>query len=225
MPLNFIEHNGKKYPAHEAIGGASLWIRPLAQHYCKGTNGLDIGYSKEKWMLPGAIGIEPTIDHKYHAMQLPEGDYDFIHSSHVLEHVKENWCNVLDYWLTKIKIGGILFLYLPHKSQSYWNVEYNRKHIHEFGRGKIGRYLRSLGHEVWVSNVDYNHSFVVVVEKIGDKDVDGQKLTAFQYKTFIERLEIIKLKYPMLNFDAGITGPDAANFMRDRYDLLDKLTK
>jgi hypothetical protein len=165
MPLTFIAHNGIQYPSHQAIGGASLWIRPLAQHYCVG-QGLDIGYSKEKWMLPGAIGIEPDIDPTYHAMHLPKGEFDYIHASHSLEHVKENWPNVLDYWLSKIRVGGILFLYLPHKSQSYWNVEYNRKHVHEFGRGKIRRYLQSLGHKVYVSGVDHNNSFVVICEKV-----------------------------------------------------------
>ncbi len=61
MPLNFINFNGTLYPEHEAIGGASIWIRSLAQHYCTGV-GLDVGYSKEKWMLPGAIGSEPLDD-------------------------------------------------------------------------------------------------------------------------------------------------------------------
>lgn len=164
MPLNFITHNNNQYPEHQAIGGASLWIRPLAQYYCKGT-GLDIGYSKECWMLPGAIGIEPTIHHAYDAMRLPTGQFDYIHSSHCLEHVKENWCNVLDYWLSKIKIGGILFLYLPHKSQSYWNVTSNRKHVHEFDGSEISKYLNHLGHDVYVSGCDFNNSFVVICEK------------------------------------------------------------
>jgi len=165
MPLNFIEFNGKSYPSHQAIGGASLWVRPLAQYYCEG-NGLDVGYYKEKWMLPGAIGIEPSIDSKYHAMHLPIGEFDYIHSSHCLEHVKENWCNVLDYWLSKIKIGGILFLYLPHKSQEYWQVWSNRKHVHEFEGCEIEVYLKKLGHKVYVSGVDYNNSFVVICEKM-----------------------------------------------------------
>lgn len=165
MPLNFIEFNGKAYPAHQAIGGASLWVRQLAQFYCDG-KGLDIGYSKEKWMLPGAIGIEPTADPTYHAMHLPIGEFDYIHSSHCLEHVKENYCNVLDYWLSKIRIGGMLFLYLPHKSQEYWQVWSNRKHIHEFDGSEIEGYLQRLGHKMYVSGIDHNNSFVVICEKV-----------------------------------------------------------
>jgi hypothetical protein len=165
MPLNFIEFQGRYYPEHQAIGGASLWIRPLAQYYCVG-RGLDIGYYKEAWMLPGAIGIEPSIDHHYHAMNFPGEEYDYLHSSHCLEHVKENWCNVLDYWLSKLRIGGILFLYLPHKSQGYWNVTSNRKHIHQFNGKEIRKYLSDLGHKVYLSGVDHNNSFVVIAEKL-----------------------------------------------------------
>lgn len=172
MPLEFITHNGIKYPDFQSIGGASLWIRPLAQYYCKGV-GLDIGYSKEAWMLPNAIGIEPAIDPTYDAMRLPKGEYDFIHSSHVLEHVQRNWYEVIDYWLSKIKIGGIMFLYLPHSSQSYWHPSSNRKHIHSFNGSEIEKYLNELGHKVWVSGCDYNHSFVVVCEKIRTTEKAG----------------------------------------------------
>lgn len=164
MPLNFITFNGKKYPAHQAVGGASLWVRELAKYYCVG-KGLDIGYSKEKWMLPGAIGIEPSIDPTYHAMHLPQGEFDYIHSSHCLEHVKENWPTVIDYWLSKIKIGGMLFLYLPHASQEYWNVWSNRKHIHQFTGQEIKEYLEKKDQIVYVSGVDHNNSFVVICER------------------------------------------------------------
>ena len=168
MPLNFITHNGNKYPSHDAIGGASLWIRPLAQHYCHG-KGYDIGYSKEAWMLPGAIGIEPSIDHTWDAMKLPTGEVDYIFSSHCLEHVQRNWYDVIDYWLSKIKVGGMLFLYLPHSSQTYWHPSSNRKHIHSFNGSEIETYLDGLGHKVYVSGCDWNHSFVVVCEKVDVK--------------------------------------------------------
>lgn len=172
MGLEFIIHNGHKYPSHESIGGASLWIRPLAQYYCDG-KGLDIGYSKEAWMLPNAIGIEPSIDHNWDAMKLPPNkddeslQWDFIHSSHCLEHVKANVYDVLDYWLSKIKVGGIVFLYLPHSSQSYWHPSSNRKHIHILNESEIETYLNDLGHKVYVSGCDWNHSFVVICEKVG----------------------------------------------------------
>jgi hypothetical protein len=172
MGLNFIEHNGNKYPIHESIGNAAQWIMPLAKHYCKGV-GLDIGYSKEEWKMPGAFGIDNG--ETLNATNIPitrvlanndQIDWDYIFSSHCLEHVKANWYDVLDLWLMRIKVGGIIFLYLPHKSQTYWHPSSNRKHIHSFDGSEIGDYLKSLGHKVFVGGCDANHSFVVICEKI-----------------------------------------------------------
>ena len=162
--LEFINYKGIDYPIHESEGNAAQWIIPLAKRYCNGV-GFDIGYSKEAWMFPSAIGIEPTIDPAYDAMRLPDMQVDYIFSSHCLEHVKENWYNVLDYWLSKIKEGGILFLYLPHEKQLYWNTSSNRKHIHSFNGIEIGNYLRELGHKVFIGGCDANHSFTVICEK------------------------------------------------------------
>lgn len=166
MPIEFIQFDGVLYPKHEAEGNAARWIMPLAQHYCKG-KGLDVGYSKEAWMLPGAIGIEPTKDPTYHAMHLPKGEFDYIFSSHMLEHIQGNWCDTLDYWFSKIKSGGILFLYLPHISQKYWNVHNNRKHVHQFTGDEIWEYISNQPYFAhgFKSGPDYNHSFVVVIEK------------------------------------------------------------
>jgi len=168
MPLNFITHQNKKYPSWQAEGNAARWILPLSQYHCIG-KGYDIGYSKEAWMLPGAIGIEPSIDAQWDAMKLPSGEVDYIFSSHCLEHVQRNWYDVIDYWLSKIRIGGILFLYLPHASQSYWHPSSNRKHIHSFNGSEIEAYLDGLGHKVYVSGPDFNNSFVVVCEKVDIK--------------------------------------------------------
>lgn len=171
MPLNFIEHNGIQYPKHESEGNAARWIMPMALHYCKGY-GVDIGCNREEWALPGAKLVDPVFGFGFHAMKLPLdinepiSQFDYIFSSHCLEHVKENYYDILDYWLSVIRIGGILFLYLPHKSQTYWHPSSNRKHIHSFDGSEIGDYLRSLGHKVFVGGCDANHSFVVICEKV-----------------------------------------------------------
>lgn len=165
MPIETITFKNKEYPKFQSVGGASLWVREFAKQYCIG-RGYDIGFSKTKWQYPNSIGIDAEHTQPFNAMNLPYDKMDYIHSSHCLEHVNENWHNVLDYWLTKIKIGGIIFLYLPHKSQEYWLPENNRKHIHSFTGKEIADYLRSLGHKVMRSGVDLNNSFVVVCEKI-----------------------------------------------------------
>lgn len=165
MPIETIEFNGVEYPAFQAKGNAARWVIPYAKEYCKG-HGIDIGCSRPEWAFPLAMWtVDPAIN-GYDAMNFPYRDLDYIFSSHCLEHVKENWYNVLDYWLTKIKVGGIIFLYLPHKSQEYWLPKNNRKHVHSFDSSEIYDYLRSLGHKVIKSGVDLNNSFVVVCEKV-----------------------------------------------------------
>lgn len=163
--MKTITFNNIEYPAFQADGNAARWVMPFAQHFCRGI-GFDIGPHKKEWAFPGAYIIDPALN-EYSAMNLPNMDkVDFIISSHCLEHIKENWYNVLDYWLTRIKTGGIIFLYLPHKSQEYWLPANNRKHIHSFDGTEITEYLRSLGHQVFCSGVDLNHSFTIVCEKV-----------------------------------------------------------
>lgn len=169
MSLRTIEFKGREYPAFQAAGNAARWCRPFADEILQGLDyGLDIGYSKEEWKYPDAVGVEPGIDPEYHAMHLPRriGGWDYIHSSHCLEHVKENWRNVLDYWMSALRPGGILFLYLPHVSQEYWNTWSNRKHVHEFDGREISSYLKGQGHKVFRSGVDLNSSFIIACEKI-----------------------------------------------------------
>lgn len=191
--MNKITFKDKDYPDFQAHGNAARWIMPMAQYYCNG-RGVDIGCSKQEWAMPGAKMIEPALTPEYHAMNFPQYELDYIFSSHCLEHVKENWYNVLDYWLTKIRVGGILFLYLPHKSQEYWLPENNRKHIHRFDGGEITSYLRSLGHDVFCSGVDLNHSFVVVCEKKESKHPLLEQFKTMPNNDFI-------LKYGIFEFD------------------------
>jgi len=51
-----------------------------------------------------------------------------MYSSHCLEHV-DNWTNILEYWISKLKTNGILFLYLPDFSQKYWRPWNNKNTI------------------------------------------------------------------------------------------------
>lgn len=161
--IETIEFNGKEYPAFQSQGFAARWVFPFAQELCKG-NGVDIGCNKLAWKLPNAQMVEPIIDGQ-NAMSFAADNLDYIFSSHMLEHLGGNWMTCLDYWLTKIKGGGIIFLYLPHKSQEYWLPRNNRKHVHSFDGSEITEYLQSLGHKVFCSGVDLNNSFVLVCEK------------------------------------------------------------
>jgi len=160
--IDTIEFKGVKYPAFQAKGGASLFCRPFALEVCKGF-GLDIGYGKEEWKLPGSIGIDLNDQSQYDARNLPRGEYDYIHSSHLLEHLVD-WVSVLDYWISHLKSGGVLFLYLPHGDQLYWRPFENRKHVNWLTAEMITAYMESKNMINIFSTTgrDLNHSFTVM---------------------------------------------------------------
>jgi hypothetical protein len=148
------------YPAFQAQGNAAQFAIPYAIQFCKGI-GYDIGFCKEIWKLPGAIGIDIALNDGYDAMNLPQKEVDYIFSSHCLEHV-DNWVTTLEYWISSIKKGGILFLYLPDMSQKYWRPWHNRKHFHCFTPDIIRSFLEDHKYNFFISGIDLNNSFMVV---------------------------------------------------------------
>ncbi len=165
--IETIEFKGHVYPKFTSTGGAAVYVREIAKEVCKG-HGLDIGYSKEEWMFPGAIGIDPAKDPTFHAMHLPEGQFDYLHSSHALEHVETSPWKCLDYWASKLKTGGTLFLFLPDFSQVYHRPWHNTKHNHVFTPTIVEFYLKECGFfkNVFVSGVDIYNGFIAMAEKI-----------------------------------------------------------
>ena len=87
----------KTYPKRVANG--------LASKYLTGS-GLDIGGSYDP--LPGVESVNQGLE-----LSVPEASLDFIYSSHMLEHVHEPWKHITE-WHSKIKVGGYLFMVLPH---------------------------------------------------------------------------------------------------------------
>ncbi len=110
---------GEFYPDYLTMGGATFAIRRTAEKYCTG-KGLDIGAGF--WPLPGSIpidtvrgpGLAQTID------DFPDASQDYVFSSHCLEHI-EDWGAALDQWIRKLRLGGVMFLYLPHPSCKLWH--------------------------------------------------------------------------------------------------------
>lgn len=180
MPIETIEHNGITYPKFQSSGNAARFVREFAMEVCKGV-GVDVGCNRREWCFPYAMPVDPIMN-EWDAYKLPEiyffynqsgidqevSDFDFIHSSHCLEHLTD-WVKTLDYWHTRLKQGGVVFLYLPDHSQTYWRPWYNRKHLHAFTPEIIGNYFRDqpeMWKNVFVSGVDLNNSFVVIAEKV-----------------------------------------------------------
>jgi SAM-dependent methyltransferase len=162
--MDIITYEGSIYPEFQSKGNASQFSIPFAKYFCNGV-GYDIGYCKEEWKFPGAIGIDKNLNNNYDANNLPDDKVDYIYSSHCLEHV-DNWVETLELWISKLKDEGILFLYLPDFSQKYWRPWNNKKHRHCFTCEIIKEFLINKNMKnIFVSGIDLNNSFMIVCQK------------------------------------------------------------
>ena len=116
--LRYYRYLNQLYPEYLNTGNACSFIAEKAKKYCVG-QGLDIGAGA--WVLPSAVSVQNDLhENAYMLDRYPDNSLDFIFSSHCLEHL-EFWKQAINLWTQKIKLGGILFLYLPHESMKLWN--------------------------------------------------------------------------------------------------------
>jgi SAM-dependent methyltransferase len=111
-------YKGEFYPDYLTVGGASHAIFNKALNFCSG-DGVDVGAGL--WPLPGAKPVDvwrgPGLGHSIAAIE--DGTLDYVFSSHCLEHIAD-WKEALQSWSAKLKLGGVLFLYLPHPKCAIW---------------------------------------------------------------------------------------------------------
>jgi len=159
--VKLFRYKKNLYPQLIKGGNATKYITPFAKEFCDG-EGLDIG-GLESCTFPNATPINITINDKYHALKLPSKKYDFIFSSHCLEHINEPISKVLSYWKTRLKKNGTLFLYLPHNDMEYWHPNNNKKHKHNIFEEDIVIILKSIGYkDIVCSKRDLYWSFSVI---------------------------------------------------------------
>jgi SAM-dependent methyltransferase len=159
--VDIIEYKNKQYPKFQTEGNAAQFAIPYAKHFCKNV-GYDIGCNRREWAFPGSIPIDLKFSDGFDAYKLPYDNVDYFFSSHCLEHLTD-WVGALDYWKTKLKRGGTLFLYLPHYTQEYWRPWNNRKHVHIFTPKILYDYMEDRGYiNIFCSEKDLNDSFMIV---------------------------------------------------------------
>jgi len=152
------QYDGKKYPEYLKSGNACRFIAPVAAEFCKGV-GFDVGGGL--WPLAGAEAVD--IQMGGDAMALP-GDHqvDYVFSSHCLEHLADP-IGAIEHWISRIKSGGVLFLYLPHPDMTYWRPTRNRKHLHSWTPSQMVDILNDIGLcDVIFSERDMAWSFACV---------------------------------------------------------------
>lgn len=155
-----FEYKGVTYPSYIKTGNAASYVIPFAKKFCKG-KGLDIGGFFD-WTFPGAVPVNILLDDEWDAYHLPDEKYDYIFSSHTLEHLPD-YVKALEYWKNHLTPEGVLFLYLPHPDMEYWLPQNDRKHLHSFYPERIYKLLKDFGFtNVLYSGRDLYWSFAVV---------------------------------------------------------------
>jgi len=82
------------------------------EKYTQG-RGLDIGYGGDL-ISPNAAGYDFEHGDAQYLNELKDGQYDFVYSSHTLEHLPDP-ALALKNWYRVLKKGGYLILYIPHR--------------------------------------------------------------------------------------------------------------
>jgi hypothetical protein len=124
------EWEGRFYPDHLTVGGACFGAFREAKKWCQG-EGIDIGAGA--WPFPGSKPIDTSwYPDGLKLAEVAPHSQDYVFTSHTLEHIKD-WRGAIAEFLSKIKPGGILFIYLPHPECGLWRMEnpFMRKH-HEW---------------------------------------------------------------------------------------------
>ena len=164
----YYKYHGEVYPEYLMHGNAMRFICDIANKYCQG-NGIDIGAGQ--WPLEGAIPIEDKEEQNaYNLDYFEDNSLDYIFSSHCLEHL-EQWKDALKLWIRKLKIRGVLFLYLPHESMKMWRPSgpwARHHHLWIPTVEKVNPFLKQNGMEILEYNPDKDEawSFHIVSKKL-----------------------------------------------------------
>jgi SAM-dependent methyltransferase len=126
------EYKGVSYPDYLKRGPAHRFILEAAKHFCTGY-GFDVGAGGPTSPLRGALAIDVLNGNAHHALNLPDNNVDYIFSSHCLEHL-ENPVAALEHWKSRLRPGGVLFLYLLSPQRARSQLELRGRRVHS---GKI----------------------------------------------------------------------------------------
>lgn len=82
------------------------------EKYCRG-RGLDVGYGGDA-VVPGCRGWDIEHGDAHLLAGVPDAEFDFVYSSHLLEHLADTTLALGNWWRV-LKPGGHLLLYIPER--------------------------------------------------------------------------------------------------------------
>lgn len=140
--------------------------------YCRG-RGLDIGFGGDL-LTADCEGWDYEHGDAQYLKGAPDSAYDFVYSSHTLEHMIDSEVALKNWWRV-LKKGGYLILYVPHRDlyekrrelPSRWNTDHKHFFLIDYDEppdtvGIIPLLQRSLsGYEVvYAKTCDAGHTLV-----------------------------------------------------------------
>lgn len=101
--------------------------------YCIGI-GLDVGFGGDP-IIKGVEGFDWEHGDAQYLKELPDNSFDFVYSSHTLEHITDPAEAVYN-WFRVLKRNGYLILYIPHRDlyekKKTLPSRFNENHKHFF---------------------------------------------------------------------------------------------
>ncbi len=105
------------------------------EHYCAG-RGIDVGCGAYDRVTPDAEGWDKQQGDATFMAGIAEGTYDYVYSSHCLEHIMDQ-ATALRNWTRILKRGGFLIIAVPHRDlyekrstlPSRWNKDHKRFYL------------------------------------------------------------------------------------------------
>ncbi len=99
------------------------------ENFCKGS-GLDIGYGGDI-LTDNCKGWDYEDGDAQYLSSLGDSEFDFVYSSHTLEHMVDAGLSLQNWWRV-LKPGGFLIVYIPHRDlyekkttlPSRWNADH-----------------------------------------------------------------------------------------------------
>lgn len=162
-------YRDKQYPTYLKNGHASRFISEFAKEFCVGT-GINIGYGDKEGKIfeKNCTFLDIKTGQNCNYLDIDDNSLDYIFSSHTLEHL-DDWKKSIVNWISKLKIDGVLFLYLPHPDMEYWRKENCTKHKYTLFPDDIQNFCKKDLNPLFATGRDLYWSYSVVGFKTQQK--------------------------------------------------------